>query len=93
MTTRVTLVRSLSNDAGQKIPVGLAAELAGINRTSIYYKGSPALDTELACKEIIDHPHTDHPTWEARQIVHRSGRGTAASSEGEEPDDGGTRWQ
>ena len=39
-----------------------------INRTSIYYKESPVSDDELACKEIIDHLHTDNPTWGARQM-------------------------
>ena len=39
-----------------------------INRTSIYYKGAPVSEEELACKEIIDHLHTDNPTWGARQM-------------------------
>ena len=36
--------------------------------TSIYYKGTPISDEELACKEIIDHLHTDNPAWGARQM-------------------------
>ncbi len=76
LTTRVNLVRSLSNDAGQKIPVSVAAELTGINRTSIYYKGSPVSEIGLACREIIDHLHTGHPAWGARQISSQlKGRG------------------
>ena len=68
LTTRVNLVRSLSRNNDHEIPVSVAAELAGINRTSIYYKGSPVSEMELKCKEIIDHLHTDHPTWGARQM-------------------------
>ena len=67
-TTRVNLVRSLSRNNDHEIPVSVAAELAGINRTSIYYKGSPVSEMELKCKEIIDHPHASHPTWGARQM-------------------------
>ena len=37
-------------------------------RISIYYKGIPVSEVELACKEIIDHLHTDNPTWGARQM-------------------------
>ena len=44
------------------------AALLGVNRTSIYYKGSPILQEELDCKAIIDRLHTDHPTWGARQM-------------------------
>ena len=42
--------------------------MLGINRTSIYYKGTPITEEELACKEIIDHLHSDNPTWGARQM-------------------------
>ena len=35
------------------------AALLGINRTSIYYKGTVVSEEELICKEIIDHLHTD----------------------------------
>ena len=76
LTTRVNLVRSLSRNNDHEIPVSVAAELAGINRTSIYYKGSPVSEMELKCKEIIDHLHTDHPTWGARQMSSQlKGRG------------------
>ena len=40
----------------------------GLVNTSIYCKGTPISDEELACKEIIDHLHTDNPTWGARQM-------------------------
>ena len=40
----------------------------GLVNTSIYYKGTPISDEELACKEIIDHLHTDNPAWGARQM-------------------------
>lgn len=64
LTTRVNLVRSLhSTTEKPEIPVSVAADLCGINRSSIYYSGKSVSDTELECKEIIDHLHTDHPTW------------------------------
>ena len=52
----------------KELPVSVGARLLDINRTSIYYKGSPISEDELACKEIIDHLHTDNPTWGARQM-------------------------
>jgi putative transposase len=39
-----------------------------INRTSVYYLGTPVSNQELECKAIIDHLHTDNPTWGARQM-------------------------
>ena len=65
-TTRVNLVRSLSKTEKKEIPVSVAAELAGVNRTSIYYSGCTVSDIELECKAIIDHLHTDNSTWGAR---------------------------
>ena len=70
LTTRVNLVQSLhSTTEKPEIPVSIAADLCGINRSSIYYSGKPVSDTELECKEIIDHLHTDHPAWGARQMA------------------------
>lgn len=70
LTTRVNLVQSLhSTTEKPEITVSIAADLCGINRSSIYYSGKPVSDTELECKEIIDHLHTDHPTWGARQMA------------------------
>lgn len=70
LTTRVNLVRSLhSTTEKPEIPVSVAADLCGINRSNIYYSGKPVSDTALECKEIIDHLHTDHPTWGARQMA------------------------
>ena len=68
LTTRVDLVRSLSKTESKEIPVSVAADLAGINRTSIYYKGSAISQEELESKAIIDRLHTDNPTWGARQM-------------------------
>ena len=68
LTTRVSLVRSLLTTDQKEIPVSTAADLMSINRTSIYYKGTPVSDTELYCKSLIDHLHTEHPTWGARQM-------------------------
>lgn len=45
----------------KELPVSVGANLLDINRTSIYYKGMPVSEAELACKEIIDHLHTDNP--------------------------------
>ena len=66
LTTRVNLVRNLLTT--KELPASVGASLLDINRTSIYYKGSPVSDDELACKEIIDHLHTDNPTWGTRQM-------------------------
>lgn len=52
----------------KELPVSVGAELAGINRTSIYYPGTPVSEEELECKRIIDRLHTDHPTWGSRQL-------------------------
>ena len=65
-TTRVNLVQNLLTT--KELSASVGASLLDINRTSIYYKGSPVSDDELACKEIIDHLHTDNPTWGARQM-------------------------
>ena len=66
LTTRVNLVRNLSTT--KKLPVSTGAKLLGINRTSVYYGGLPVSQEELECKSIIDHLHTDNPTWGARQM-------------------------
>ena len=66
LTTRVSLVQNLLTT--KEIPASVGAKLLDINRTSIYYKGTPVSDEELTCKEIIDHLHTDNPAWGARQM-------------------------
>ena len=66
LTTRVNLVRNLSTT--KEFPVSTGAKLLGINRTSVYYGGIPVSEEELECKAIIDHLHTDNPTWGARQM-------------------------
>ena len=66
LTTRVNLVQNLLTT--KEIPASVGARLLDINRTSIYYKGAPISDEELACKEIMDHLHTDNPAWGARQM-------------------------
>ncbi|MDD3014509.1 MAG: IS3 family transposase [Candidatus Gastranaerophilales bacterium] len=66
LTTRVSLGQNLLTT--KEIPASTGARLLDVNRTSIYYKGAPISEEELACKEIIDHLHTDNPTWGARQI-------------------------
>ena len=66
LTTRVNLVRNLSTN--KELPVSTGAKPLGINRTSVYYGGIPVSEEELECKSIIDHLHTDNPTWGARQM-------------------------
>ena len=66
LTTRVSLVQNLLMT--KEIPASTGACLLDINRTSIYYKGTPVSEEELACKTIIDHLHTDNPAWGARQM-------------------------
>lgn len=66
LTTRVNLVQNLSKS--KELPVKTGANLMGINRTSIYYKGVPVPQEELVCKAIIDRLHTDNPAWGARQM-------------------------
>ena len=66
LTTRVNLVRNLSTT--KELPVSTGANLLGINHTSVYYGGIPVSEEELECKSIIDHLHTDNPTWGARQM-------------------------
>ena len=66
LTTRVNLVRNLSTT--KELPVSTGAKLLDINRTSVYYRGLPISQEELECKAIIDHLHTDNPTWGARQM-------------------------
>ena len=66
LTTRVNLVRNLSTT--KELPVSTGAKLLGINRTSVYYGGIPVSEEEPECKAIIDHLHTDNPTWGAHQM-------------------------
>ena len=66
LSTRVNLVQNLSKT--KELPVTIGAELLGINRTSVYYKGSEVSIQELEGKAIIDRLHTDNPTWGARQM-------------------------
>jgi putative transposase len=52
----------------KELPAQKGAELLEVNRTSIYYKGTPISEEELACKAIIDRIHTDNPAWGPRQM-------------------------
>ncbi len=65
-TTRVNLVQNLLTT--KEIPASVGAKLLDINRTSIYCKSLPISEEELEYKAIIDHLHTDNPTWGARQM-------------------------
>ena len=66
LTTRVNLVRNLLKT--KELPAKTGATLLGINRTSVYYNGTPVSQEELDCKAIIDRLHTDNPAWGARQM-------------------------
>ena len=66
LTTRVNLVRNLLKSKELSIKTG--ARLLDIDRTSIYYNGTPVSQEELDCKTIIDRLHTDNPAWGARQM-------------------------
>ena len=66
LTTRVNLVRNLLTT--KELSVSAGAKLLGINRTSVYYSGTTVSEDDLECKAIIDHLHTDNPTWGARQM-------------------------
>ena len=57
LTTRVNLVKNHSKNKECNLTVSVVAKLAGINRTSIYYKGTPVSDEELECKRSIDRPN------------------------------------
>jgi putative transposase len=60
LNTRVNLVQSLSKT--KELPVSTGAKLMSINRTSVYYQGTPTSEQELTCKAILDRLHTDNPT-------------------------------
>ena len=66
LTTRVNLVQNLLKT--KELPVKTGAALLDINRTSVYYKGTPISQDELDCKSIIDRLHTDNPALGARQL-------------------------
>ena len=53
---------------GKELPVKTGTALLDINRTSVYYSGSPVSHEELDCKALIDRLHTDNPAWGARQM-------------------------
>lgn len=71
LTTRVDLVRNLLKTDKKELPINKAAELVGINRTSVYFSGTPISEEEIECKKIIDKLHTDNPTWGAQQISYQ----------------------
>ena len=52
LTTRVNLVQNLLKT--KELPVKTGAALLDINRTGVYYKGTPISQDELDCKSIID---------------------------------------
>jgi len=69
LATKVSLVRSLKGNKKECISIKAAANLLGINRTSIYYKGRLFSDEDLMIMDHMDHMHTDNPTWGSRQLT------------------------
>ncbi len=65
--TRLNLVRDLLKNK-EEISITAAAEILGINRTSVYYKKRPVSEEELQCKAIVERLHAENPTWGARRI-------------------------
>lgn len=63
---RVTLVQNLLKSKELLVKAGV--NLMGINRTSVYHKGTPVSQSDLVYNAIIDKLHTDNPAWGARQI-------------------------
>lgn len=64
--TRLSILQDLSKT--KELPVKTAADLLGVNRTSVYYTPVGISDEELECKAIIDRLHTENPAWGARQM-------------------------
>ncbi len=69
LTTRVNLVRNLLKT--KELPVKTGVTLLGINRTSVYYNGTPVSQEELDCKAIIDRLHTDNPIYPKMNLSKR----------------------
>ena len=67
LNTRLNILQNLSKT--KELPVSTGVELLDVNRTSIYYKPKGISEEEIECKNIIDHLHTDNPTWGARQMA------------------------
>lgn len=63
---RVNLLRAQKDNA--EIPLSTAADLLGVNRSSVYYKAKDPSETELAVRNAIDQLHTESPAWGSRQI-------------------------
>ena len=51
-TTRLSLVQNLLTT--KELPVFTGVALLGVNRTSIYYKGTVASEEEMNCREITN---------------------------------------
>ena len=66
--TRLSIVQILMKDENKEIFVSTAADLLGVNRSSVYYKPAGPSQEELDCKAIIDRLHTENPTWGARTM-------------------------
>jgi len=63
---RVNLLRAQKDST--ELPLSTAADLLGVNRSSVYYKAKDPSETEVAIKNAIDQLHTESPAWGSRQI-------------------------
>jgi len=63
---RVNLLRAPKDST--ELPLSTAADLLGVNRSSVYYKAKDPSETEVAIKNAIDQLHTESPAWGSRQI-------------------------
>lgn len=52
-----------------QLPIGIQAELLGLNRTSLYYSAVAVSAEELALKNQIDELYTAHPFYGSRKIA------------------------
>jgi putative transposase len=66
---KVSLVRNLKDSKDNHLSIKRAAELLGVNRSSIYYKGRLVSAEELEIMDHMDKTHTDNPAWGSRQLT------------------------
>ena len=66
LTGRISLLKTQKES--KELAVSAAAELLGVNRTSVYYKPANPSELEIKIKHEIDKIHTDSPTRGSRQL-------------------------
>lgn len=78
---RPTYQRQALIDRGGKLAVKRQAQLLGLSRSSVYYRGRPVSSRDLQLMRWIDELHLEAPFFGARKIaaqLRREGRGGAA---------------